>query len=220
MSSTRTGGSWSVAGPGGRGRKRKGAGKSAEFVTTDEEAGEASEVEGLMANGDAEKPASRARQNGAVSDGEAGGATEDEQEAPAAATTPKARPKPRPVRNRASPKKPRTESPSKSPSRSPSPTPAREYSKSLTPLSSARDSVPPEEPEEPEDPEESQALATPKASRKRGRSDDDEPEDEEMPDTTTNGVDHDDAPGSPSAAGASQETQASEIKIRRKRVRH
>ena len=29
----------SLAGPGGRGRKRKGAGKSAEFVTTDEEAG-------------------------------------------------------------------------------------------------------------------------------------------------------------------------------------
>ncbi|KAI0698963.1 hypothetical protein C8T65DRAFT_719862 [Cerioporus squamosus] len=208
-------------GAGGKGRKRKGAGKSAEFVTTDEEAGEASEVEGLMTNGAVDratraKPASRAAQNGELSEGEHAGASEDEQGAPAATTTPKPRPKPRPVRSRGSPKKPRTESPSKSPSRSPSPTPARDLN-SLTPLSSARESVPPEELEEPE-PEESQAVETPKPSRKRGRSD--EPEDEEMHDTTTNGVDHDGAPGSPSAAGASQETQASEIQIRRKRVRH
>ncbi|KAI0752734.1 hypothetical protein C8Q80DRAFT_1248983 [Daedaleopsis nitida] len=203
-------------GAGGRGRKRKDGGKSAEFVTTDDEAGEASEVEGLMANGDVppptrRKPRSRAAQNGKVSEGEVA-ATEDESDA---AKARKAAPKPRPVRKRASPAKARTESPSKTPSRSPSPTPPRE-SGSLTPLSSMRDSAPPEEPAEPE--EESQVLETPKANRKRGRSDD---EDEEMADATTNGVADRAADDAASAGGdASQETEASEIQIRRKRVRH
>lgn len=204
-----------VSAPGGRGRKRKDAAKSAEFVTTDDEAGEASEVEGIMANGDAERPAPRKRrgraaQNGAMSEGELG-ATEDEA-GPAAASTPKARPKPRAVRKRGPAKK---TSPSKSPSKSPSPSPANPRdSRSLTPLSSVRDSVPPEEAEE-----EAPAPETPKASRKRGREDDDEePSDEEMPDVATNGVEHEDEDESP--VNASQQTQASEIKIRRKRVRH
>ena len=42
-------------GPGRRGRKRKDA-KSTELVTTDEEGGEASEVEDVMINGNAKKP--------------------------------------------------------------------------------------------------------------------------------------------------------------------
>ena len=200
-------------GPGRRGRKRKDA-KSAEFVTTDEEGGEASEMEGMMVNGNAEKPrrrnpSRRAAQNGGLSEGETG-VTEDENDVPASTAAPKARPKPRPVRKRGSPAKRARE---ESPIRTPSPTPARQ-SKSLTPLSSAKDSAPPEELEEPEDPEEE--LQTPKASRKRARSDD-EGEDEEMQDATTNGINHDD---DAEEAEASQETQTSELKIRRKRVRH
>ena len=86
----------------------------------------------------------RAR-NGHMTDDE-GGVTGDENEPPVAVQTPKARPRPRPVRKGASPSKPATQSPSKSPTRSPSPTPGRS-SRSLTPLSSIRDSAPPEEPE-------------------------------------------------------------------------
>ncbi|KAI1786918.1 hypothetical protein LXA43DRAFT_975514 [Ganoderma leucocontextum] len=201
-------------GPGRRGRKRKDA-KSAELVTTDEEGGEASEVEDMMVNGNADKPARRnptrrAAQNGGFSEDEPG-VTEDEQEAAAATTTPKARPKPRPVRQRANGAR------EESPVRTQSPTSARQ-SKSSTPLSSNRGSASPKEPEEheePVEPEESQDPETPKASRKRARSDDEEQEDEEMADATTNGLDDDD-----DAEEASPETQASELKIRRKRVRH
>lgn len=203
-----------MLGAGGRGRKRKDGAKSMEFVTTDDEAGEASEVEGLMVNGDLDhlprrQTRKRAAQNGAVSEGEPD-ATGDENDAAAAPTTPKARREPRPARKRASLEKTQAESPSKSPS----PTPARN-SMSLTPLSSVRGSAPLEEPEELEEP---QSPETPKASRKRGRSEDDEPSDAEMLDVTANGID--DEAGSPSSAkGASQETQASEIQVRRKRVR-
>ncbi|PIL29081.1 hypothetical protein GSI_09129 [Ganoderma sinense ZZ0214-1] len=204
-------------GPGRRGRRRKDA-KSTELVTTDEEGGEASEVEGAMVNGNANKsvrrnPARRAAQNGGLSEGELG-VTEDEHEAAEATTTPKARPKPRPVRKRGSPAKRARE---ESPVRTQSPSSVRQ-SKSPTPLSSIRGSTPAEEPEEPEEPEEleeSQDPETPKVSRKRGRSNDEEPEDEEMADATTNGVDHADGDEEVSPDG-----QATELQIRRKRVRH
>ena len=189
-------------GPGRRGRKRKDT-KSAGLVTTDDEGGQASEVEDRMVNGNAQKPARRnptrrAAQNGGLSEGEPG-VTEDEHEAAAATTTPK--PKPRPVRKRGSPaKRAREESPVRT--------------QSPTPLSSVRGSTPAEEPEEPEEPQDPE---TPKASRKRSRSDDEEQEDEELADaaTTTNGVDHDDGDDE-----ASPEAQVSELNIRRKRVRH
>ncbi|KAI0772878.1 hypothetical protein BD413DRAFT_622407 [Trametes elegans] len=179
-------------GASGRGRKRKDA-KSAEVLTTDDEAGERSDGEQMQTNG-------RAAHNGDLTDGEGGGATEDEHDVPGAPVTPKARLKPRPVRKDAAP------SPSKSPTRSLSPTTVRS-SRSLTPLSSIRQSVAPEEPADPE---------TPKASRKRPRPDDDEPSEGEH-DTTTNGVEEGDENAPPAA---SQETEASEIQIRRKRVRH
>ncbi|KAI0634280.1 hypothetical protein C8Q77DRAFT_1110838 [Trametes polyzona] len=184
-------------GPGGKGRRRKNA-KSAEVITTDDEGGELSGGEGLGAH-----------REGEATDGE-GGATGDENDAPAAVRTPKARPKPRPVRKAASPQKEPAQSSSKTPSRSPSPTPARS-SRSLTPLSSVRDSAAPEEPQPDE---------TPKASRKRARSDDDEPSEGDTHDTTMNGTE--DGEGASPAGGpsASQETEASEIQIRRKRVRH
>ena len=72
------------SGPGRRGRKRKDA-KSTEFVTTDDEGGEASGAEDAMVNGNASKPtrrnpARRAAQNGGLSEGEPG-VTEDEHEA-------------------------------------------------------------------------------------------------------------------------------------------
>ncbi len=204
-------------GPGRRGRKRKDA-KSTELVTTDEEGGEASEVEDVMINGNAKKPARRnparrAAQNGGLSEGEPE-VTEDEHDAAATVTTPKARPKPRPVRKRGSPAKRARED---SPVQTQSPASARQ-SKSPTPLQSIRGSTPPEEPdepEEPEEPEESQDPETPKASRKRARSDDEDQEDEEMADVTTNGIDHDDGDEE-----ASPDAQASELQIRRKRVRH
>ncbi|KAI0672301.1 hypothetical protein C8Q78DRAFT_1026321 [Trametes maxima] len=188
-------------GVGGRGRKRKDA-KSAEVVTTDDDGGEPSDGEAMDANG-------VIPHNGNVTDGEGGG-TEDEHDVPAATQTPKARPRPRPVRKDASQEKPPTHSPSKSASRSPSGSPARS-SRSLTPLSSLRESAAPEE-----------VLETPKASRKRARSDDDEPSEGEAPDTTTNGAGEDADNASPSGGppDASQATQASEIQIRRKRVRH
>ncbi|KAI0356888.1 hypothetical protein OH77DRAFT_1423133 [Trametes cingulata] len=192
----------------GKGRKRKDA-KSAEVVTTDDEARGPSDVEELEANG-------HAAHAGEPSDGE-GGATEDENDVSAAAVrTPKARPRPRPVRKGASPQKAAAQSPSKSPSRSPSPTPARS-SRSLTPLSSMRDSAPPVE---------SQAVETPKASRKRARSDDDEPSEGDRHDTTMNGTENgadeaeENASPSQAAPAASQAPDASEIQIRRKRVRH
>ncbi|KAL1948450.1 hypothetical protein VTO73DRAFT_12525 [Trametes versicolor] len=189
-------------GPGGKGRKRKDA-KSADVVTTDDEAGVLSDGEGLEVQG-------RAGRGGDATDAE-GGLTEDEHDAPAAARTPKARPKPRPVRKGAPPPKEPAQSPSKSPSRSPSPTPARS-SRSLTPLSSVRESAPPEEP---------QALETPKATRKRARSDEDEPSEDGAQDTTMNGAEEaESASPAGGAPVASQETEASEIQIRRKRVRH
>lgn len=191
-----------TSGPGGKGRKRKDA-KSAEVVTTDDEAGVLSDGEGLEAQG-------RAGRGGDATDAE-GGVTEDEHDAPAAARTPKARPKPRPVRKRAPPQKEPAQSPSKSPSRSPSPTPARS-SRSLTPLSSVRESAPPEEP---------QGLETPKATRKRARSDEDEPSEDGAQDTTMNGAEEaESASPAGGAPVASQETETSEIQIRRKRVRH
>ncbi|KAI0827388.1 hypothetical protein BC628DRAFT_1369278 [Trametes gibbosa] len=182
-------------GVGVRGRKRKDA-KSAEVATTDDEVGIPSDGEEVGA--------------GEASDGE-GGATEIEGHVPAAARTPKARPKPRPVRRGKSlPPKDTAQSPSKTPSRSPSPTPARS-SRSLTPLSSLRETVPPEEPE---------VSETPKASRKRARSDEEEdPAENDTHDTTMNGTGGAEDPTDP-APVASQATEASEIQIRRKRVRH
>lgn len=191
-----------TSGLGSKGRKRKDA-KSAEVVTTDDEAGVLSDGEGLGALG-------LPGRGGDATDAE-GGATEDEHDVPAAARTPKARPKPRPVRKGASTQKEPAQSPSKPPSRSPSPTPARS-SRSLTPLSSVRESAPPEE---------LQVLETPKATRKRARSDDDEPSQDDAPDTTMNGVEEaESASPAGGAPVASQETEASEIQIRRKRVRH
>ena len=185
----------------GRGRRRKDASKSAEFITTDEEAEEASEADELITNG-------KTTQNGAASDGE-GGATEDENEAPAAATTPKARPKPRPAsRKQASPPK----SLSNSPSRSATPATPRS-SRSLSRLSSIHESEHSEH-----EADEHEAAKTPKAkaSRKRGRSHEDS--DEEMPDVTTNGVEHEDAAGTEGEGGA-ETSQDSALQIRRKRAR-
>ena len=151
----------------------------------------------------------RAR-NGHMTDDE-GGVTGDENEPPVAVLTPKARPRPRPVRKGASPSKPATQSPSKSPTRSPSPTPGRS-SRSLTPLSSIRDSAPPEEPE---------ILETPKASRKRARSDDEDESDGHPRDSAGNdGEGDENAPPGDAPPVASQESEVSEIQIRRKRVRH
>ncbi|KAH9854575.1 hypothetical protein C2E23DRAFT_817055 [Lenzites betulinus] len=183
--------------PGVRGRKRKDPKSAAEVVTTDDEVGIPSDGEGA----------------GDASDGE-GGATENEGDVPAAVHTPKPRPKPRPVRKGNALQADAAQSPSKTPSRSPSPTPARS-SRSLTPLSSLRDSAPPEEPE---------VLETPKASRKRARSDDEEeaevePAEGGAHDTTMNGTDGGEDP-TDGAPVASQATEASEIQIRRKRVRH
>lgn len=188
----------STTGAGGvRGRRRKDAAKSAEFITTDDEAGEASEVEGVVANG-------KTVQNGALSDGE-GGPTEDEQDAPAAPVTPKARPKPRATRKQ--------REPSKSPSRSPS-----RMSRSPSQLSSLRESEPPEVEVEADEveAEEAEPAETPKASRKRARSDED---DEEEPSATTNGAEEEeDSPGAEGEDGP-EASQESEIKIRRKRAR-
>ncbi|KAI0657496.1 hypothetical protein C8Q70DRAFT_919344 [Cubamyces menziesii] len=188
-------------GAGARGRKRKDA-ISAELVTTDDEGGGRSDMEDIEAEG-------RAR-NGHMTDDE-GGVTGDENGPPATVQTPKARPRPRPVRKGASPSKPATQSPSKSPTRSPSPTPGRS-SRSLTPLSSIRDSAPPEEPE---------ILETPKASRKRARSDDEDESDEHPRDSAGNdGEGDENAPPGDAPPAASQESEVSEIQIRRKRVRH
>ncbi|CDO77437.1 hypothetical protein BN946_scf184857.g44 [Trametes cinnabarina] len=189
-------------GPGNKGRKRKDA-KSAEMVTTDDEAGERSDGEGLETNDHARH-----------SDDE-GGLTADENELP---HTPKARPKPRPIRrNAASPiHPPHGQPPSKSPSRarSASRTPSR-ASRSITPLSSVRDSAPPDD---------ADVLETPKASRKRPRSDD-ELSEADAPSggegAGRGGDEEGDADsGSPSGPAGSQGSAVSEMQIRRKRIRH
>ncbi|KAI9060084.1 hypothetical protein FKP32DRAFT_1578832 [Trametes sanguinea] len=172
-------------GQGGRGRKRKDA-KSAEMVTTDDEVGGRSDGEGLEANGHAPH----------TDDEGDGGAVTGDENAPPAPQTPKARPKPRPARK----------------ARSPSRTLSR-ASRSLTPLSSIRDSAPPEDPD---------LLETPKASRKRPRSDDElsELSEPDMPEPAPSGGEG--GEGSPAGTGppGSQESHISEMQIRRKRVRH
>ncbi|KAI8989117.1 hypothetical protein BD414DRAFT_486064 [Trametes punicea] len=190
-------------GAGGKGRRRKDA-KSAEMITTDDEAGERSDAEGMEANGHADRRAQ-------ATDDE-GEATGRENQLPPAPRTPRARPKPRPVRKGASPSKPPAQSLSNLPSRSPSTTPSR-LSRSLTPLSSVRESAAPEDPE---------TLETPKASRKRARSEDDESAEGDSHDTTTNGAEEGAEGASPSGGTppGSQGTEVPEIQIRRKRVRH
>ncbi|PSR72769.1 hypothetical protein PHLCEN_2v11368 [Hermanssonia centrifuga] len=65
---------------------------------------------------------------------------------------------------------------------------------------------------------EPEVYATPVASRKRGRSPDvGEDEDEVM---SVNGLPNSEEAASPAQPSASQETNISEIQIRRKRIRH
>ncbi|OBZ76095.1 Cohesin subunit psc3 [Grifola frondosa] len=178
--------------------------KSTELVTTDDDEGDMREAE------DRPRRVLRAKGQTAVQGNESGTdaepeATGDEDNvfgsAPLHVQTPKARPRPNPAFKGKTPVKPHTQSDIRSPERSPVASPTS------SPIHAALVS--------------SNGLTTPLVSRKRARSENSELSGDEQRDAG-DAVEDDQqsVPDSPSALPASQVTQASEIQIRRKRVRH